>query len=266
MASPLKNKVAWITGASSGIGEALAYALAQQGVRLVLSSRRTEALEAVKAKCTDPTQVLVLPLDLAQLETPEEQVQQVMSHFGRIDILVNNGGVSQRALFMDTQPEVFRRIIEINFFGGVALTRAVIPIMQAQRGGTIVAISSVTGKFGTPLRSAYAASKHAMHGFYDSLRAELYNDNIDITLVAPGYVKTHVSQNAFLGDGSPNNTLDKGQANGISPEACARSIVKAIERHKAEMYPGKLKEVGAVYLKRFFPAILRRLVRVVNVR
>lgn len=263
----IKGKIVWITGASSGIGEALAYQLAEKGAKLVLSSRNENQLNEVKSKCnTSPDTILVLPLDLANLSAPEDLANKVKDTFGRIDILINNGGISQRAFFMDTQPEVFRKIMEVNFFGGIELARAVIPAMKEIRGGAIVAISSVTGKFATPLRSAYAASKHAMHGFYDALRAELYNDNINVLLVAPGYVKTKVSFNALLGDGSANNELDSGQANGITPEECAKEIILAIQKGKYEIYPGKLKEVSAVYLKRFFPGILRTIIRKVNVR
>ena len=265
--NPLKNKVVWVTGASSGIGEALCYQLAEKGAKLVLSSRNTAVLNAVKQNCkADPKDILVLPLDLENIKNADGLANIITDYFGRIDILVNNGGISQRALFVDTSPTVFRKIMEINFFGGVELTRAVVPIMSRQKAGHIVAISSVTGKFGTPLRSAYAASKHAMHGFYDALRAELYHDKIKVLLVAPGYVKTKISYNALLGDGSANNELDPGQANGISTEECANATIKAIEEGKYEIYPGKLKEVGAVYIKRFFPSMLRDLVGKVNVR
>ncbi len=263
----LTDKVVWITGASSGIGEALTYALAKENVRMVLSSRNEQVLQAVKAQIGLPDErVLILPLDLEHLPDAAEKAAQVVAHFGRIDILVNNGGISQRSLFNDTTPEVFRRIMEINFFGAVLLTRAVVPQMVAQKGGKIVTVSSVTGKFGTPWRSAYAASKHALHGFYDALQAELYDAQVSFLMVAPGYVKTRVSYNALLGDGTPNNALDVGQANGISAEACARQIVRAIKAGKHEIYPGQFKEVGAVYLKRFLPGVLRRMLRTVNVR
>ena len=166
------GQVVWITGASSGIGEALAAAFAQGGAKLVLSARRPNELERVAAKCGS-AEVLVLPMDLAKSDGFDALAQTVLARFGRIDLVVHNGGISQRSWVKDTQMEVHRRIMEVNYFGAVALTRAVLPSMLAARRGQFVVISSVMGKVGTPLRSAYGASKHALHGFFDCLRAEV---------------------------------------------------------------------------------------------
>ncbi|MEN7546468.1 SDR family oxidoreductase [Rapidithrix thailandica] len=262
----LKDKVIWITGASSGIGEALAYQLAKEGCRLVLSSRNKDTLEKVRQYSgIAEERGMVLPLDLAASENFPELAWQVIKRFGRIDVLVNNGGVSQRAFFRETEMEVARRIMEINFFGNIALTKAVLPFMVKQKGGSIVAVTSVVGKYGTPKRSIYSASKHALHGFYDALRAEHWNDHLHVLLVGPGYIKTSLSYNALKGDGSEQGTLDTGQKNGMSPEECARKMIHALKKKKREIYPGGLKERAGVYLKRFLPGLFSKIVRKVNV-
>lgn len=262
----MHGQVVWITGASSGIGEALAYACARRGARLVLSARRLEELERVKVACGLPDeQVLVLPLDLGSGEEFAAQATLVTQYFGRIDVLIHSGGVSQRSYFQDTAPEVFRRIMETNFFGTVALTRQVLPQMVRQSAGSIVVISSVVGKYGTPLRSAYTASKHALHGFFDALRAEHWRDNLHVLLVCPGYIRTNISLNAFTGTGSPQGIMDEGQRTGMAPDTCAERIIAALTARKSEVYIGGFKEVFAVYLKRWLPALMEKVVRKVNV-
>ena len=197
--SELKNKVVWITGASSGIGQALAFAMAKEGAKLVLSSRRDQELKKVAKKCA--SDVLILPLDLSNSSNFKDLTQQVLEHFGSIDVLINNGGISQRSEAAQTSLEVDRKLMEVNYFGATALTKAVLPIMQQQKSGHLVAISSLSGKFGFFLRSAYSASKFALVGFYESLRLEEEKNNIKVSLVFPGFVQTNISQNALSGDG-----------------------------------------------------------------
>ncbi|MEZ4865940.1 MAG: SDR family oxidoreductase [Caldilineaceae bacterium] len=254
-----RGKVVWITGASSGIGEALAQAFSQAGARLVLSARRQAELERVRAGCANLEAHLVLPLDLTDFDAPV-LTRQVLDHFGRIDILVNNGGVSQRALALETTLEVDRRIMEINYFGAVALTKAVLPSMIAQGSGHLVTISSLSGKISTPRRSAYAASKHALHGFFDALRTEVREAGVQVTLICPGYVKTNLSLHALTGVGGEHGQVDPTQAKGIAPEKLAERILQAIVRQKAEVLIGG-KEVLAVYLKRFFPSLYQRVIQ-----
>lgn len=256
----LDGRVVWITGASAGIGAALARAAAARGARLILSARRREQLEAVRAGCADPGAHLVLPLDLAVPDTLEAAAREALAAAGGIDVLVHNGGVSQRSLARDTALAVDRRIMEIDYFGAVALTKAVLPSMRAGGGGRIVVVSSLVGKIGTPLRSAYAAAKHALHGFFDSLRAEEHAAGIGVTLICPGFIRTEVSVNALTGDGSPQGTVDRAQARGLPPEVCAERILRAIEREKDEVLIGG-KERWAVHLQRFFPGLFRRLIR-----
>lgn len=260
-----KDKVVWITGASSGIGEALVYAFHREGARIILSSRSKNELERVWQNCMKNREHLhVLPLDLAALDTLPEKARAAMNLNGLIDILINNGGVSQRACAVDTAFDVDERIMKVNFFGTVALTKAVLPEMLKRRSGHIVVVSSIMGKFGAPLRSAYAASKHALQGYFDSLRAEVHVHNIKVTLVCPGFIRTNVSFNALNGDGAPHGKMDKGQEKGMSADACARKILHAVAKNKEEIYPGGM-EVAGVYAKRFFPYLFSKIIRKVKV-
>lgn len=254
------NKIVWITGASSGIGEALAHAFAAEGARLVLSSRRPDELERVRATCPRSEAHLIVPLDLTHPATFAAAVAAVEREAGRVGVLVNNGGVSQRALAMDTTAEVERALMEVNYFGQVALTKAVLPGMRARRSGHIVVVSSVMGYVGTPGRSSYAAAKHALHGYFDSLRAEVWRDGIKITLACPGYVKTAVSANALGGDGSKHGITDATHEHGIPAVKCARVIVNAVARGREEVAVGG-PEVMAIYLKRWFPWLASRIIR-----
>lgn len=260
------NKIIWITGASSGIGEALAYELAQQQAILILSSRTESSLQKVQQKCLEWTKkVAIQILDLEQYHDLSIVVNKVIQQFGKIDVLVNNGGISQRSFALDTLIEVDERLMKINYLGTVALTKAVLPHMLAQGGGQIVSVTSLTGVFGTPYRSSYAASKHALHGFFDSLRAELSDQGITVTLIAPGFVKTNISYNALVGDGSPQNNMDSRQAAGMSSEVFAKKMATAIQKKKKVAYIGK-KEVIMVYIKRFTPWLYYRMIAKVNVK
>lgn len=255
------DKVVWITGASSGIGEALAKAFAREGAKLILSSRREDELLRVKNEIgIDDSRCLILPLDLAALLAIDMQMQQVISVFGRVDILINNGGISQRSVAKDTPVDIDRKIMEVNFFGTVIMTKKVLPLMIDQSSGHIVVISSVAGKFGFYLRSAYSASKHALQGFFESLRMEVYENNIKVLIVCPGKIRTNISVNALKGDGNKFNVMDKGQEEGMPAEECATIILDGIRKGKYEILMGG-KEVMAVYVKRFFPKFFTGFIR-----
>ncbi|PST84515.1 short chain dehydrogenase [Pedobacter yulinensis] len=256
----MNGKVVWITGASSGIGEALAYACAAAGAKLILSARNRDELFRVKQNCRSQAHVHVLPVDLEQADTLVDKAANALRIYGRIDLLINSAGISQRGRALETSSETEHRIMNTNFWGTVALSKAVLPAMVAARSGHLVCISSIAGKLGTKNRSAYAASKHALHGYFDSLRAELHADNINVTLVCPGYIKTNISLNALTASGQPQGTMDHNQANGISPEDCAAAIMKAIAARREEMYIGG-QETMAVWLKRFFPGFLSKKLR-----
>jgi dehydrogenase/reductase SDR family protein 7B len=260
-ADPVKfsGQVVWITGASSGIGKAAAYQFAREGARLILSSRRPEELERVRLACERPDDHIVAPLDLARSETFPGVVADALARCGHIDVLLNNGGVSQRALAMDATLDIERSLMEVDYFGPVALTKAVLPAMRARRSGRIVVVSSVMGYVGTPGRSTYAAAKHALHGYFDSLRAEVYREGIGVTIVCPGYVKTAVSDNALGPRGEKHGKTDSTHQTGISAEKCAAVMVKAIAHGREEIYIGR--ENYVIYIKRFFPWLYSRILR-----
>ncbi len=259
-----KNQVVWLTGASSGIGEALAQELGRQGARLVLSARSEPALRRVQAACA-PAEALVLPLDLSAPAQFEPAVAAVWAHYGRLDVLVHAGGLSQRALALETTLAVDRRLMEVNYFGTVGLTKAALPQLLAQDRARIVVISSLVGKFGTPYRSAYAASKHALHGFFDSLRAELAGTGIGITLICPGFIHTNVSVNALAGDGQPLGTMDAATAGGLAPAVFAQQAARAIARGAREVNIGG-RETYGVLVKRWLPGVFARLLPRARVR
>lgn len=260
----LKNKTIWITGASSGIGEALAIQLSQQSVNLILSARREKELLRVKGLCANQDRVKILPLDLTISEGHAGNVKEAIDLFGQVDHLINNGGRSQRSLVKDTILQVDRDLMEVNYFGSVSLTKCLLPHMLERGSGHFTIVTSLTGIFGTPYRSGYAASKHALHGFFDSMRAELEDSGINVTIAAPGFVKSNVSINAFQGDGQALGKMDDAQANGLTPEKCASVIIKAIARQKREVYIGK--ESYAAYVKRYLPGLFARMIKNAKVR
>jgi len=265
--SRIEGKVIWLTGASSGIGEALAYELSRKGARLILSSRRKDELERVKGNCPSAAQtaIRILPFDLAQPETLQLSTEAAVQLFGHVDMLINNGGISQRGMVAATSLAVDRTIMEVNYFGAIALTKYLLPHFIQRKQGHFVNITSLAGKFGTPYRSGYAASKHALHGFFDGLRAEHYKDNIRVTMICPGFIRTSLTLSALTADGSPLNKMDAAQYKGKPADWCARKIARAIEKNKEEAYIGG-REILGVYLKRFFPEIFSKIIRRVAVR
>lgn len=261
MSDQFKDKVVWITGASSGIGEALALAFAARGARLALSARRVGELERVaRATGLAPLDLLVLPFDLADTAQASGLAAQVINKFGRIDILVNNGGFSQRSAALDTPLELDRQLMEVNYFSAVALTKAVLPYMKRQKSGQLVVISSIAGKFGFYLRSSYSAAKHALHGFFESLRLETEKLGIRTLLVCPGKIKTNISFNALTADGGKHNAMDPSHEHAMSAADCAEAIITGIKKGKEEILVGG-KELLIVKIRRFFPAVFAKLIR-----
>jgi short-subunit dehydrogenase len=255
-----RHKRIWITGASSGLGEALALELAAQQAHLILSSRNETALQKVANTCAaaGAASVLVQALDLERHETLENIARSILQQVGKIDVLVHCGGISQRSLTWETSLEVDKKIMNINYFGTIALTKAVLPSMLTHHLGHIVVISSVTGKIGWHQRSAYSASKHALHGFFDTLRMELRSSPIQITIVCPGYIHTQVSVHALRGDGAEHREMDLETAHGMAPERAARAILRAVEKGKEEIWFGG-RELLGIYLKRFLPKYFSQL-------
>lgn len=262
MNSFFQNKVVWITGASSGLGEALAKEFASQKAKLVLSSRREEELLRVKKECAEfisEENILILPLDVANLTNVNEEVEKVFRKFGGIDILVNNAGVAQRSYVKDVSIEVERKIMEVNYFGAVIMTKAVLPLMLKQKSGNIIVISSVMGKFGFPGRSSYSASKHALHGYFESLRIEEKQNGINVHVICPGYIKTNVSVNAITETGDSHKKMDKGQAKGMDAQFAARKILSAIQSNRFETFFGG-PELLVATVRRIFPSLFYRLI------
>ena len=256
-----KKLTVWITGASSGIGEAMAYEYAKKGARVILSARSEDKLKDVAGNCQKlGGTTLIVPFDLEDSKQIELQAKNTLKEIDKIDVLVNNGGISQRSYALETPAEIDRKIMDTNFFGAVVFTKSILPSLIAGGGGKIIVISSVVGKFGFPMRTAYSASKHALQGFFEALRAELFENNVSVTIVSPGRVYTNISYNAIDKEGKKHGVLDPGQANGMAADVCARKIISAAERGRKEFLVGG-KEVIMVHIRRFFPRLFHKLAR-----
>ena len=252
------GKTVWITGASSGIGEALAKAFATAGASVILSARREDELRRVQAACEGDGH-LVLPLDVTDYSAIPVAVEAAKQHSGQIDLLINNAGISQRSLCVDTSMDVYRQLFEVDVLGQIALTQAVLPLMLEQGKGHIAVTSSVAGKIGVPYRSGYCAAKFAMVGFCDSLRAELADRGIRVSTILPGYIQTNIAIHALKGDGSTLGYTDSAIAGGMDADDCAAVILKGLKKGKPEIPVGKGFEMNALWIKRFFPGVVFRM-------
>lgn len=249
----MRDQVVWITGASSGIGEALALEMVKRGAKVIASARRVERLEALRDRSGARDRVAVVPMDVAQTDQAERYVTEARAAFGPIDVLVHNAGIGQRSFAEKTGLDVDRRIMEVNYFGVVALTKAALPEMLERRRGCFAVVTSVAGYCGVPHRTAYCASKHALHGFFEALRAEVSLRGIEITMICPGFIDTEIAASALTGDGGSHG---KRAGVGISAERCARQIARAIAKRKPEAWPGG-PEVAMIAVRRVAPGILR---------
>lgn len=255
-----KDKVSWVVGASSGIGEETVRQINDQGGKVVLSARNQSKLEALQKSLKHPELSFVLPLDLEKSEEFDILTSKVLEKWGRIDFLYNNGGLSQRGEASATPIDIDRRIMEINYFGNIALTKAVLPVMQKQQSGHIVVISSIAGKFGFFLRSAYAASKHALQGFYESLLLEEEKNNIHVTIAYPGKINTEISKSALNASGDAHGEMDHNQETGMPTNVCVEKLLKAVTKRKKSVLIGN-KEIWAVYIKRYMPSLFWRIIK-----
>lgn len=250
-----EGKVVWITGASSGIGEALVYEFVGLGAFVIASSNQSDELLRVKNSCGEKAnRVDVVFLDLANSSGFRELAEEQVARLGRIDILINLGGVSQRATIQDTPLSLDRKIMEINYFGTIALSKAVLPIMIKQKEGHILATSSISGRFGFPLRSAYSASKQALHGFFETLHIENRNNNIRASVIIPGRVRTNISINALTASGEAHGKMDPGQDKGVTTRKAALTIIRGIKKNRREILVGG-SELIMLYIRKYFPAI-----------
>jgi short-subunit dehydrogenase len=266
----LAGKTVWITGASSGLGEALAHRFAQRGARLLLSARRVDRLERVRdallskevssarSGATRP-EVQLLPLDLADFPSLADKTSQALARMGRIDVMVHNAGVGQRGLVTESSFAVDRHLLDVNFLGPVAITKALLPSMIEARAGHFVVISSVLGLMSMKRRSGYCASKHALHGYFNALRAELDEQGVHVLLVCPGHIDSEFSQRALQADGRPHGVDEAKSRAGLSPDQCAEQTLRGLLRGESEIYPAKWETAG-VYLNRLAPSLMRRVV------
>lgn len=248
-----ENQCWWITGASSGIGAALARALAARGASLVLSGRKVAALEEVAKGCRD---TLLLPFEATDFDAIPGLAERAWQWKGRVDGLVNNAGISQRSLAVETAFPVYEKLIAVDLLAPIALTQAVLPRMVQAGGGRIVAISSVAGFVGVPLRSAYSAAKHGLVGYHDAVRAENAHLGIQVHVMAPGSVRTDVSRNAILADGSRRGVSDAAIDNGMPPDEAAAAMLAAIEAGKPELILATGFEHDIAMLRRNDPETL----------
>ena len=259
-----QDRVVWITGASSGIGAALAIEMAGAGARLALSGRNQQALENIQARCTrQGASAEIFPFDMGQAHQISQAARQVLDHFEQLDLLINNAGLSQRSLIQHTPLSVDRKIMEVNYFGNIALTKAVLPFFLEQGHGHIGVTTSIVGRFGFPLRSAYSASKHALYGFYESLRTELSERGIRVTFITPGRIQTDISFHALNEHGEEQGVMDQGQARGVPADRSARLIMKGLIKQKKEILVGG-RELWMVFIHKFFPALFYRIVRKIS--
>jgi dehydrogenase/reductase SDR family member 7B len=254
MTMEIAGKTVWITGASSGIGAGLATAFARAGARLVLSGRREAALAEVAGRCQGDA--LLLPFEATDLDALAGIAETAQKATGGIDILVNNAGISQRSLALDTDFDVYRRVMEVDFFAPLRLTQLVLPAMVARGSGALVNIASVAGKVGSPLRTGYCAAKHALVGYSDALRAEITQYGIKVFVVTPGFVATGIADNALTGDGSAKGHDANDPVNaGITPDEAATIIIDGMVADQPEIAVGRpgAPEMGLLDFKRHNP-------------
>jgi short-subunit dehydrogenase len=249
----LNGKTIWITGASSGIGEGLAYALSEKNCKLILSARNETELNRVRSNCN--ASVEVLPFDLADFDNAQSHVAKAIAIFGKVDLLILNGGVSQRSLLAETDFSVDKKLIEVDYLGNVALAKAILPHFIQNKNGHFAVVTSLMGKFGSPYRSGYCGAKHALHGFFDVMRMEHQKDGVNVTMICPGFIQTNVAKNALTADGSKQIVDDEATKNGMPVQTFARKMIRAIEKGKFEAYIGG-KETLGVLIKRLFPTLL----------
>lgn len=251
-----EGKIIWITGASSGIGAALARELAAQGGSIVLSARRVGTLEEVRKSCAFPERHMCYPLDVSHPDTHPRAVKAILERYGQLDILIVNAGIGQRGAVADTDMAVERSMMEVNYFGCTSLTHAVLPHFQEHNRGQIVVISSIMGHVATPRRATYAASKHALHGYFEALRAELYQTNIKISLVCPGYIHTEISIHSVTEDGTRFGEMDAQHRKAMPAATFARKAARQIRKKKAVCYIGGPERFGPL-LQRISPSLVR---------
>ena len=250
------NKVCWITGASSGIGAALANELNTAGALLILSGRNSEKLMSVKNSSVCPENISILSFDIENTGALKGIAHEAWNLWGGIDYVFLNAGMAVRDMIVKTDLDMIEKVMNINFLSNVALAKALLPLMLEQKSGCFVVTGSLSGKFGVPKLGAYSASKHALYGFFESLRAEYESGGIKVTMITAGFVRTDITLNALQGNGMPYGKMQKAVGAGISPESCAHQMIKPVSAGKYDALIGSLEKYFAV-IKRFFPGLIR---------
>ncbi len=256
------NKTVWITGASSGIGRQLVLELSRSSnTKIIISARNTTKLNQVKIACHNSSMVEVIRLDLEDHNGIQSVFDEHKTLLSTVDIVFHNGGISQRSMTENTSFEVYEKLIDVNYLGTVKLSLLLLPYFKKRNEGHFVVTSSSAGKFGVPMRSGYSASKFALHGFFEALRAELNKTKIKITMICPGFIHTDISKHSLTSDGSPQGTMDDAQENGMSVDECVQRILYAVSKMKSETYIGGFKETKlAVFISRIFPNLFRKII------
>ncbi|WP_160255700.1 SDR family NAD(P)-dependent oxidoreductase [Acinetobacter indicus] len=262
----LTGKVVWITGASSGLGKALAKECALQGADVILTARRYEELEKVRVTLLNPERHVSVCVDITDESQVRHAYAQVLAAKGRIDWLINNAGLSQRALIQDTTMQTERAIMEVDYFSQVFLTKTVLPTFIAQKSGRIAFVSSVAGLLGTQYRASYSAAKAAIHMWANSLRAEVAQEGVKVSVIFPGFVKTNVSFNALNGEGKPQGHQDEAIENGLEPDLFAQTTVSALLAGEEYIVVGGAKEKLGVWVSRLSPSTLYKMIRKMKVK
>ncbi|XP_064594422.1 dehydrogenase/reductase SDR family protein 7-like [Liolophura sinensis] len=259
----LRNKVVLITGASSGLGEACAHAFYRAGCKLILAGRRGKELQRVKDDLLTKTDVKndkvhppeLAVLDITDASSLQEKMASIVALYGVLDILINNAGISYRGEIEHTNMDVYRKLMEVNFFGQIALTKEILPVMVQQKKGMIVFISSMQGKVSIPYRSAYSSAKHALQAFSDCLRAETAERGVDVCVVSPGYISTNLSRNAVRGDGSLHGVIDKTTASGMTPQEAAQAVLQTVTYRHQDVVLSSITHKLAIYIRTLLPSL-----------
>lgn len=256
------GKVVWVTGASSGIGEGMVKAFAASGAIVVCSSRNVDELIRVKSEClaagADEDHLMVQPLDIVDHDSFPAAVQAVLTRYSRIDVLINNAGLGARDNAWNITMDVYRTTMEVNLFGAIALTKEVLPVMMDQADGRIVGVSSLAGKIGVPLRTAYCPAKHAVCGYLDALRAEMAHFGIGVTTIVPGVVRTNTVANALTGSGKPIGAEEGVMEGGMSVEEAVDVILPQLAEGVDEITVAGDEEVQMMDMKRKDPVAVFR--------
>lgn len=255
----LDNKVVIVTGASSGIGKACAYEFASKGAKLVLAARNIDKLSEVEYDLRNKgVEVVSIATDVSVEKDCKQMIDLTIAKYGKIDVLVNNAGISMRAMFEDLELDVMRKLMDVNFWGTVQCTKYALPYLLKTKG-SVVGVISIAGYLGLPARTGYSASKYAVRGFLDTLRVECLKKDLNVLVVAPGFTASNIRKTALIADGSTQGETPRNEDNMMSAEKCAEHIVKAVCKRKSELILTFIEGKFSVFLKKFFPRLLDKL-------